>query len=162
MKFSFSKVIQVRILLVVPQISTHFYPKKPHGNSSEIQCTDESLSLGFKCLPRTADKGKLGRTLISTWDDTRCLCAVESLSRGWLALKWLRSSPVSTDRVGWWSVHFPTYKHLKFPEISSCKRALALQRRDQAQGTWSIYHSWIDVSDTIRCLRWHQVLVCAT
>lgn len=82
-------------------MSTHLYAKKYHTNPSEIQCTDESLSLGFKCSPRrTEGKWKGGRTPSCAGDHTSCLCVVESISRGWLALERLRNSLVSTDSIG--------------------------------------------------------------
>lgn len=101
----FWKVVLVWILLGLLQISPHLYAKEHHTNSSERQCTEESLILGFKrSHRRTKDRWDLGRTPSCTWADTRG--AVESVSGGWDgSLEQLRSSPFSTDRAGEGSAH---------------------------------------------------------
>lgn len=109
----FWKVVLVWILLGLLQISPHLYAKKHHRNSSEIQCTDESLILGFKhSHRRTKDRWTPGRTPSCTRDDTRG--PAESISRGWFSLEQLRSSPFSTDRTGEGSVHLPVENNFNF------------------------------------------------
>lgn len=109
----FWKVVLVGILLGLLQTSPHSYARKHHKYSSEIQCTDESLILGFKdSHRRTKDRWNLGRTLSCTWVDARG--AVESGPRECLSLEQLSSSTFSTDRTGEGSVHLLVENNFNF------------------------------------------------